>query len=152
MFVKNYIKKEENSKLMVLFPFLFEKDKNLKIKKEHNIKPEDIEVLLDGNRYCFNEISEEFKERDYIYTYIIVLIKSYLYTKLYSGSDTKVEPYYKLNNKIDTHFKEKSNEGCHACLCSKGYYHSVSSGFPVSSNIIIKCPNYGKKNGLNKGI
>ena len=75
MFVKNSIKKEENSKLMILFSFLFEKDKNLKIKKEHNIKPEDIEVLLYGNRYCFNEISEEFKERDYIYTYIIVLIK-----------------------------------------------------------------------------
>ena len=75
MFMKHYIKKEEKSKLMVLFPFLFEKDKNLKIKKEHNINPEDIEVLLYGNRYCFNEISKEFKESDNNYTYIIVLIK-----------------------------------------------------------------------------
>ena len=44
---------------------------------------------------------------------------NYLDEKLYPGSDTKEEPYYELNNKIDNHFKEKPNEGCYACYTDR---------------------------------
>ena len=39
----------------------------MEIKKEYDIKPEDIGILLYGYRYCLNEISEEFKEGENIY-------------------------------------------------------------------------------------
>ena len=43
---------EDSNKLLILIQFLFEKEKYLESKKEYEINPEDIEVLLYGYRYC----------------------------------------------------------------------------------------------------
>ena len=48
------------------------------------------------------------------------------------------------------HFKSKSNEGCYACLCKNWFYHSIPSGFPVSEEVNMKCPNCGKPIGSEK--
>ena len=40
------------------------------------------------------------------------------------------EPYYELYNRIIKHFEENPDDGCYVCLCKKGFYHSVPSGFP----------------------
>jgi hypothetical protein len=71
--------------------------------------------------------------------------------KFYPGSDPKQEePYYELYNKIENHFKENTMQGCYVCLCPKGYYHSVSSGFPGFSEIKLNCPNCGKEIGAKE--
>ena len=144
---------EDSNKLLLLIQFLFEKEKYLEIKKAYKINPEDIEVLFYGYRYCLNEISEEYNDKeDYIYTSLYDLYKlDYLDKNFYPGSDTKEEePYYELYNKIENHFKEKPNQGCYVCLCNKGYYHSVPSGFPSYSETNIKCPNCGKDIGAKE--
>ena len=75
----------------------------------------------------------------------------YLDKNFYLGSDTREEePYYDLYNKIENHFKENPNQGCYVCLCKKGYYHSVPSGFPGYSEINIKCPNCDKDIGAKE--
>ena len=71
----------------------------------------------------------------------------YLTEKCYLGSNPKYEPKYELYNKITNHFKEKPNEGCYVCLCEKGYYHSVPSGFPGDNERDMNCPNCGKPIG-----
>ena len=131
----------ERNKLISLMKFLFEKETYEEIKKEYSINSEDIEVLLYGYRYCLNEIKG--KEGDYIYSYLYNRSNlSDFDQKFYPGNDNnKDEPYYELYNKIINHFKEKPDEGCYVCLCDKGYYHSVSSGFPDFSEINMKCPN-----------
>ena len=144
---------DDDNKLLILIQFLFEKEKYLEIKKAFKINPEDIEVLLYGYRYCLNEISEEYNdEEDYIYKSLYNHNKlDYLDKNFYPGSDTKEEePYYELYNKIENHFKEKPNQGCYVCLCNKGYYHSVPSGFPSYSETNIKCPNCGKDIGAKE--
>ena len=73
--------------------------------------------------------------------------KIYLSEKFYPGSDTKDEPYYELYSNIIYHFKEKPNEGCYVCLCNKGFYHSVPSGFPDYPEINMKCLNCSKEIG-----
>ncbi len=67
--------------------------------------------------------------------------------KFYPGSDPKQESYYDLFNKIENHFEKIPNQGCYICLCDKGYYHSVPSGFPGYSEVNIKCPNCNKPIG-----
>ena len=143
---------DDSNKLLIIIQFLFEKEKYLEIKKAYKINPEDIEVLLYGYRYCLNEISEEYIDKDYIYSSLYDLYKlDYLDKNFYPGSDTKEEePYYELYNKIENHFKEKPNQGCYVCLCNKGYYHSVPSGFPSYSETNIKCPNCGKDIGAKE--
>jgi len=131
----------ESNKLLTLMKFIFEKEEFLKIKKEYSINLEEIDELLYGYRYCLNEVKD--KEGDYIYSYLYNRSNlSYFDQKFYPGSDNnKDEPYYELYNKIINHFKEKPDEGCYVCLCDKGYYHSVSTGFPGFSEINMKCPN-----------
>ena len=144
---------EESNKLLILIQFLFEKQKYLEIKKTYKINREEIDVLLYGYRYCLNEISEEYNDKeDYIYLSLYDQYKlDYLDKYFYPGSDTKEEePYYELYNKIENHFKEKPNQGCYVCLCEKGYYHSVPSGFPSYSETNIKCPNCNKDIGAKE--
>ena len=144
---------EESNKLLILLQFLFESEKYVEIKKEYEINPKDIEVILYGYRYCLNEISEKNndEEEDYIYSSLYDINNlNYLDEKFYPGSDTKEEPYYELYNKIQNHFKERPNQGCYVCLCTKGYYHSVTSGFPGYSEVKIKCPNCGKDIGAKE--
>jgi len=140
---KNEKEKQDSNKLLTLIQFLFEKEKYLKIKKEYEINPEDIEILLYGYRYCLNEISEEYNNRCYIYISLFDKNQlNYLDKYFYPGGDPKKEePYYELYNKIENHFKDNPNQGCYVCLCDKGFYHSVLSGFPGYFEINIKCPN-----------
>ena len=130
--------------------YIFDKETYQEIKKEYSINSEDIDALLYGYRYCLNEVKD--KEEEYIY--------SYLYNrnnvndfdqKFYPGNDTnKEEPYYELYNKIENHFKEKPEEGCFVCLCDKGYYHSVPSGFPDYKEIDLNCPKCGYEIGAKE--
>ena len=145
---------DNDDKLLMLLQFLFEKEQYLNIKKAYEINSEDIDILQYGYRYCLNEISEEHEEekKDYIYTSLYDhLILNYLEEKFYPGSDPKQEEsYYELYNKIENHFKENPMQGCYVCLCPKGYYHSVSSGFPGFSEINLNCPACGKEIGAKE--
>ena len=140
-----------SKKLINLMKFFFEKNEYLEIKEKYSINPEDIDVLLYGCRYCLNEVKS--KEEDYIYSCIYNRSNlNYFDQKFYPGNDNnnKEEPYYELYNKIVNHFKEKPDEGCYVCLCDKGYYHSVSAGFPGSSEINLKCTNCGHEIGAKE--
>ena len=150
LYKKDNDEDNENNKLIILMKILFDKDTYSKIKKEYSINLEDIDALLYGYRYCLNEIKD--KEGDYIYSYLYNRSNlSYFDKKFYPGSDNnKDEPYYELYNKIVNHFKEKPDEGCYVCLCDKGYYHSVSAGFPGISETNMKCPNCGGEIGAKE--
>ena len=138
-------KSDDEDKLLLLIQFLFDKNAFLQVKKACQIIQEDIEVLFFGYRYCLNEISEKYDDKkDYIYSVLYDENNNLncFYNNFYPGSDTKEEePYYDLYNKIEQHFKNNINQGCYVCLCNKGYYHSVLSGFPGYSEVNIKCPN-----------
>ena len=147
-----YEKNDDDDKILVLLQFLFDKDQYSDIKKAYEINYEEIDILLYGYRYCLNEMSieHEDKNKEYIYSYLYE-DNSDFNEKFYPGSDTKQEePYYDLYNKIENHFKENPKQGCYVCLCTKGYYHSVRSGFPGYSEIKLNCPNCGKKIGANE--
>ena len=150
LYKKDNDEDNENNKLIILMKILFDKDTYSKIKKEYSINLEDIDALLYGYRYCLNEVKD--KEGDYIYSYLYNRSNlSYFDKKFYPGSDNnKDEPYYELYNKIVNHFKEKPDEGCYVCLCDKGYYHSVSAGFPGFSETNMKCPNCGGEIGAKE--
>ena len=141
---------DKSNKLIILMKSLFDRETYQEIKKEYSIDSEGIVALLYGYRYCLNEVKD--KEGEYIY--------SYLYNrnnvndfdqKFYPGNDNnEEEPYYELYNKIENHFKEKPEEGCFVCLCDKGYYHSVPSGFPDFNEVGIKCEKCGSEIGAKE--
>ena len=137
------------NRLLLLMKFIFENERYKEIKDEYKINQKDIYVLFYGYRYCLNEISEKHKKDDeYIYTYLYDQDNlDHIDEKFYPGSDTKEEPYYELYNKIENHFEKTPNQGCYICLCDKGYYHSVPSGFPSYSEVNNKCPNCQKPIG-----
>ena len=139
---------DENNKLLQLIQFLFNSEKYSYIKTNYNIDQKSIEALLYGYRYCLNELAEEYEKGEYIYSSLYNKNKTnYLKEKMYPGSDTKDEPYYELYYKIENHFKQRPNEGCYICLCNKGYYHSIPSGFPGYKENNLKCPNYKQEIG-----
>ena len=133
----------EGNRLLLLIKFIFESERYKEIKNEYKIDQKDIEVLFYGYRYCLNEIAEKHKNgEEYIYAYLYDQDNlEHIDEKFYPGSDPKEEPYYDLYNKIENHFEKIPNQGCYICLCDKGYYHSVPSGFPSYSEVNIKCPN-----------
>ena len=137
------------NRLLLLIKFIFDCDRYKEIKQEYNINQKDIDVLFYGYRYCLNEISEKHKKNEeYIYTYIYDQNNlDHIDEKFYPGSNTKEEPYYELYNKIENHFEKIPNQGCYVCLCDKGYYHSVPSGFPSYSEVNNRCPNCQKPIG-----
>ena len=132
---------DKKNKLIILMKFFFDKEKYKEIKKEYSINSEDIDALLYGYRYCLNEVVwGAEKEKIYSYLYNRSNLSDFD-QKFYPGNDNnKDEPYYELYSKIKNHFKEKPEEGCFVCLCNKGYYHSVTSGFPDFQEINMKCP------------
>ena len=136
---------EGKEKLFALLEFLFNPKKYEEIKK-YGIKSSNIEAILYGYRYCLNcvnEISEDNNSNDnYIYSSLYDKNKiSYLIEKCYPGSNPKEESKYELLNKIINHFKTNPNDGCYICLCEKGFYHLVPSGFPGENENDKKCPN-----------
>ena len=139
---------DDNNKLFVIIQFLFSSEKYSDIKSNYKIDTSNIDALLYGYRYCINELAEEYEKGEYIYSSLYNKNKiDYLKEKCYPGSDTKDEPYYELYYKIENHFKQKPKEGCYICLCQKGYYHSIPSGFPGYSENNLKCPYCRKEIG-----
>ena len=143
-----------NDKLLILIQFLFDPSKFSDLKKNNEIKPKDIEALLYGYRYCLNEIAEEYDDEDEgkIFSVLYDMNKlNYLSEKLFPGSDTEDKQYYDLYYQIENHFEKQPNAGCYICLCDKdkGYYHSISSGFPRSSDNSV-CPICGKEIGAKE--
>ena len=136
----------EQKKYSKLLEFMFNPKKFIEIKKEYKINSENIEALLYGYRYCLKDISLN-EDDDYIYSIDNLDKTTYLSNKYYPGADIREEPYYELYSKILNHFKEKPNEGCYVCLCKKGFYHSIPSGFPGILEKNIKCPNCCKDIG-----
>ena len=140
----------DGNKLITLMKFFFDKNKFSEIKKEYLINSEDIEALLFGYRYCLNEVKD--KEEDNIYSYLYNKNNlSFFDQKFYPGNDNNwKDPYYQLYNKIVNHFKEKPDEGCYVCLCDKGYYHSITAGFPGFSEVNMRCINCGNDIGAEE--
>ena len=151
LFKKDEDNESEDNKLLLLIKTIFESEQYKEIKNEDKIKikQEDIEVLFYGYRYCLNEISERHNnQEDYIYSYLYDQGNfEHIDEKFYPGGNTSELPYYELYNKIENHFEKIPNQGCYVCLCEKGYYHSVPSGFPSYSEVNIKCPNCKKSIG-----
>ncbi len=140
---------EGDEKLFKIIDFLFNPKKYEELQK-YGIDSSNIDAILFGLRYSLNCISEiqENDDEDKIYSSLYNKNRiSYLTEKCYPGSNPKFEPKYELYNKIINHFKEKPNEGCYVCLCEKGYYHSVPSGFPGDSEKDGKCPFCGNSIG-----
>jgi len=138
--------KEDNLlfKAIQLFydPAKYKENKNNFKINSNNIKP-----LLVGYRYSLNELSSQNRKGIYysLYTsdYATCLGGCY-----YPGNDTKPNNIYPS---IINHFKTRPNEGCYVCLCSKGgYYHSVKSGFPGSTDLNMTCPKCSKNIGATK--
>ena len=143
-----------SDKLLILVKLLFDPSKFLEIKEKYEIKPKDIEALLYGYRYCLNEIAEEYDDEDNekIFSVLYDINKlNYLTEKLFPGSDTEDKQYYDLYYQIENHFEKQPNAGCYICLCDKdkGYYHSISSGYPRSSDNSV-CPICGKEIGAKE--
>ena len=140
---------DESNQLFTILKYFFDKDTYLKIKEEESIDSEDIDALLYGYRYCLNEVKS--KGGDFIYSYLYdINNRSSFDKKFYPGGDNNNEPYYDLYNKIVNHFNEKPDEGCYVCLCDKGYYHSVTSGFPGVSQLNMKCELCGAEIGAKE--
>ena len=140
----------EKGKLPILIQFLFNPEKYQKIKKDYGINSDNIETILYGYRYTLNEFfdNEDDNDHDYIYSSLYDINKAkYLAEKCYPGNYTRDESYYELYSKIKNHFKERANEGCFVCLCNKGFYHSVSSGFPGVLEKGLKCQYCSKEIG-----
>ena len=145
----------DKNKYSTLIQILFNPKKYEDLITIYNVNSNNIESILYGYRYCLNElisddIDEDNNENDKDYLYSSLYQKgniNYLAEKYYPGSDTRDEPYYELFSKIQNHFIEKPNEGCYVCLCSKGFYHSVPSGFPGYKEAGGKCQNCGKEIG-----
>ena len=138
----------ENNKYSGLIQFLFNPKEFREIKEKYKIDSNNIEAILFGYRYCLNELlSDEIDDdinndnnKNYIYSSLYDKANSsYLSDKYYPGSDTRDEPYYELYSKIQNHFNEKPNDGCYVCLCPKGFYHSVPSGFPGIKELDMHC-------------
>jgi len=117
--------------------------------KKYGFNYTNIESLFYGARYClncFNDIQDDDDDKIYSTLYDKNKI-SYLTEKCYPGCNPKYEPKYELYNKIINHFKFNPNDGCYICLCEKGFYQSIPSGFPGDYEKNQKCPNCGKKIG-----
>ena len=139
---------EGEEQLFVLIEYLFNPEKYEEL-KNYGFNPTNIDSLFFGFRYClncFSDIQEDDEDKIYATLYDKNKI-SYLTEKCYPGSNPKYEPKYELFNQITNHFKNYPNEGCFICLCEKGYYHSVPSGFPGDYEKNKKCPNCDKPIG-----
>ena len=133
-------KDNKSNKLISLMKLFFNKETFQKIKEEYKINSDDIIALLYGYRYCLNEAKRKGGENIYSYLYDKNNIEDF-HEKFYPGNDnSNGQPLYELYSDIINHFKEKPEEGCFVCLCEKGFYHSVPSGFPDDVQINMVCP------------
>ena len=136
----------ENDKVLNIIKLIFNPKEYQKIKNEYEINPVNIEAILYGYRYCLNELSNLKENGIYSSIYDRQNIK-FLSEKFYPGCDIKDEPYYELYSKIINHFDKKPNDGCYVCLCNKGFYNSVPTGFPGYNEKNINCPKCNKEIG-----
>ena len=122
---------EGEDQIFVLIQYLFNPQKYGEL-KNYGFDSTNIDSLFIGFRYCLNcfgDIQEDDEDKIYSSLYDKSKI-GYLTEKYYPGSNPINKPIYELFGKINNHFKERQNEGCYICLCEKGFYHSVPSGFP----------------------
>ena len=136
---------------------MFNPEKYKEIKEKYHINSSNIEAILYGYRFCLNELlsskdDDDNNDKNYIYSCLYDKANiRYLAEKYYPGSDTNDDPYFDLFAKIQKHFNEKpSDDGCYVCLCKKGYYHCVPSGFPGLQERNMHCPNCDKEIGTIK--
>ena len=140
---------EDKPKLSKLIEFLFNRNRLEELQK-HGFDNTNIESIFFSLRYSFNCLNalKEDENSDKIYSALYNKNKiNYLKEKRYPGCNPKYEPKYELYNKIINHFKFKQNEGCYLCLCEKGFYQSIQTGFPGYYEKNMKCPNCGKHIG-----
>ena len=132
--------------LLKAIQLFYDPAKYKEIKNNFAINSNNIVPLLYGYRYCLNELSSENKNGIY-YPLYDSDFSTHLKGYFYPGNDTKPNNVY---SNIINHFKTKPNEGCFVCLCKKGYYHSVKSGFPGKRHLNMACPNCSKNIGVSK--
>jgi len=147
--------KKNNELLFKAIQLFYDPKKYEKIKTKYDINSNNIKAILFGYRYCLNELSSQ-KEKGIYYPLYTDDYLTYLKEQFYPGNDSKFNYVY---SKIIDHFMTKPNEGCYVCLCrAGGYYHSVKSGFPESSELNMKCQKCNKnigaenKNFFSSGI
>ena len=112
-----------------------------------NIELNNIGMMINAYRFCLNELY--YKNKKGIYYSLYNNDDSFIDKNYYPGNDSKYNLiYYNIVN----HFETKLNEGCYVCICEKGYYHSVPSGFPEKFELNLVCPNCLKEIGsYNEG-
>ena len=138
---------KEDNLLLKAIQLFYEPTKCKENKNNFNINSNNIKPLLVGYRYSLNELSSQNKEGIYYPLYGSDYL-TYLKEYFYPGNDNKPNNVY---SSIINHFKNKPNEGCYVCLCNKGgFYHSVKSGFPGSSDLNKTCPKCEKNIGTTK--
>ena len=137
---------KDNKLLMKAIQLFYDPAKYKDIKKSFLINSNNIKAVLFGYRYCLNELSYK-KTKGIYYPLYDGDCSKLLKEQFYPGNDTKPNDVYAS---IINHFKSKPNEGCYVCLCKKGYYHCVKSGFPGYKEANMTCPKCQKNIGTTK--
>ena len=134
---------------------MFNPEKYKEIKEKYHINSSNIEAILYGYRYCLNKLlsdeDDNNNDKDYIYSclYDKANIK-YLQKNIILVVIQQMNHILIYFQKYKKHFDEKPNDGCYVCLCKKGYYHCVPSGFPGLQERNMHCPNCDKEIGTIK--
>ena len=137
---------KKNNLLFKAIQLFYDPTKYQQIKQSFSINSNNSKAILFGYRYCLNELSSKNERGIYYPLYDNDYLK-YLKEQFYPGNDTKPN---KLYSSIINHFKTKPNQGCYVCLCKKGHYHSIKSGFPGPTQLNNICPNCSKNIGAIK--
>ena len=135
--------KNDKELLFKSIQLFYDPVKYIDIKTNFNISSNDIKPLLFGYRFCLNELSNKNSQGIYYPLYFPYRFED-LSEKYYPGNDVPLNEVY---NNIINHFTNFKDKGCYVCLCKKGFYHSVSSGFPDRKELNKKCPYCGEDIG-----
>ena len=134
--------------LLKALELFYKNRKYSEIKNKYKINSQNINPFLFGYRYCLNELSRGKTKSIYYPLYDSKNIK-YLKEKMYPGNDMKIN---KVLNDVINHFKTRPNEPWYVCLCEKGYYHCIPSGFPGISENKMFCPQCNSNIGCEKRL
>ena len=137
---------KEEKLLFKAIQLFYDPTKYKEIKKSFKFNSNNIKAILFGYRYCLNELASRNTKGIYYPLYDNDYQK-YLKEQFYPGNDAKPNNVY---SSIINHFITKPNEGCYVCLCKKGHYHSVKSGFPNYKELNMHCPGCSKNIGTIK--
>ena len=142
--------KKKNS-FFPAFQFLYCPEKFEKIKKDYQITPENLEILLFSYRYCLNLLWENKKGNVFSFLYNKKNIEN-INKYYFPGNDISEFHIYEIYSKIIEHFsKLKPNYGCYVCLCRKGYYIKILDDYQDPNLLNKKCPFCHLPIGLKPG-